>query len=127
VQKQWIASRDRGSSLTRARWTTNDDDGVPGIRATWMGPTMQPQMHRSQAIADLAVSLSAVTAVETAMRSIRRALRVTGLEHAQLLDERDMHRLLAAIAAEGGVLQSIAEQIAIHGMSAPGTDQQSAA
>lgn len=83
----------------------------------------QNQTHHSQVVADIAIALSAGTSVEAAMHSIRQALRVTDLEHRQMLDERDVHELLATIAMEGGALQSIAEQIAVDGLphSAPET------
>jgi hypothetical protein len=73
-------------------------------------------MHKAQAIADLSLELASVTSAERAIEIINRALRATGLRHATTIDEADMQRLLVAIAAEGGPIQQMAEQIAIHGV-----------
>ncbi len=73
-------------------------------------------MHKAQAVADLSLELAGVTSAERALEIINRALRVTGLRHAITIDEADMQRLLVAIAAEGGPIQQMAEQIAIHGI-----------
>ena len=48
--------------------------------------------------------------------AIRRALRVSGLEHAPTIEAADMNRLLIALAAEGGPIQTLAERIAVHGL-----------
>lgn len=77
---------------------------------------MSHTILRSQVMADLAIQLSAVTPVEDAINTVRRALRVTGLTHTPLLNESDVMHLLEAIAAEGGMLESIAQQIATAGL-----------
>ena len=74
-------------------------------------------MHKAQAVADLALELASVTSTERALEIINRALRATGLRHATTIDEADMQRLLIAVAAEGGPIQQMAEQIAIHGIA----------
>ena len=77
---------------------------------------MNETILRSQVMADLAIQLSAVTSVENAINTVRRALRVTGLTNTPLLNETDVTHLLQAIAAEGGPLESIAQQIAVTGI-----------
>jgi hypothetical protein len=75
-------------------------------------------MNKSQAIADLAIQLSEVTTAENALTMIQRALRMSGLTHVNSLTDADMNELLSALAAEGGLIQNIAEQIAINGLDA---------
>ncbi|MEE8336589.1 MAG: hypothetical protein V3R95_00865 [Dehalococcoidia bacterium] len=77
-------------------------------------------MNKGQAIADLSLELSAVTTAERAQEIIQRALRTTGLSNAPVIDAASMDSLLQAIAAEGGAVQEIAEQIAVQGLT--GTD-----
>lgn len=77
---------------------------------------MSETILRSQVVADLATQLSAVTPVENAITTIRGALRVTGLTNTPILNEIDVTHLLQAIAAEGGMLESIAQQIAVGGI-----------
>ncbi len=77
---------------------------------------MNETILRSQVMADLAIQLSAVTSVESAINTVRRALRVTGLTNTPILNETDVTHLLEAIAAEGGMLESIAQQIAMSGI-----------
>jgi hypothetical protein len=84
------------------------------------GPNPGIQM-KAQVIADLALQLSEITSVERTAEIVRRALRSTGLSNATLLDERDVRDLLQAIAAEGGLVQQLAEHIAIHGIDAAST------
>ncbi|MBM3140382.1 MAG: hypothetical protein FJZ92_09265 [Chloroflexi bacterium] len=73
-------------------------------------------MLKTQGIADLAIMLSAVTTTDRARAAIQRALSSTGLTRAQTLSETDVQRLLTALAAQGGVIEEIATQIAIHGI-----------
>jgi hypothetical protein len=77
---------------------------------------MSETILRSQVMADLAIQLSAVTPVENAINTVRRALRVTGLTNTPILNAVDVNHLLQAIAAEGGMLESIAQQIATNGV-----------
>lgn len=77
---------------------------------------MSETILRSQVMADLTYQLSAVTPVENAINTVRRALRVTGLTNTPILNEVDVNHLLQAIAAEGGLLESIAQQIAVSGV-----------
>ncbi len=77
---------------------------------------MNATILRSQVMADLTIQLAAVTSVENAISIVSRALRVTGLTNAPLLNENDITHLLEAIAAEGGLPQSVAQQIAITGI-----------
>ena len=76
-------------------------------------------MLKSQAFADLAILLSGVTTPTRAGRAVARALRQTGLADAPTLDERDLQRLLVALAAEGGPIEAIAIDVAMHGLASP--------
>ena len=78
---------------------------------------VEANMHKAQAVADLSLELASVTSAERALEIINRALRSTGLRHATQIDEADMQRLLVAVAAEGGPIQLMAEQIAINGIA----------
>jgi hypothetical protein len=73
-------------------------------------------MLKTQAIADLAMMLTAVTSTDRARIAIQQALTTTGLAQAQTLDQTDMLRLLTALAAEGGVIEQLARSIAIQGL-----------
>ena len=74
-------------------------------------------MNKSQAVADLSIQLSSVTTTERAQEVIQRALRTAGLTNSPVIDETDLVALLQAIAAEGGAIQEIAEQIAVDGIT----------
>lgn len=75
-------------------------------------------MNKGQAIADLSLELTAVTTIERAQEIIQKALRATGLSNSPIIDEHAMDSLLQAIAAEGGPIQELAEQIAVNGLLA---------
>jgi len=77
-------------------------------------------MLKAQAVADLALMLTQVTAPDRAQDAIRRALRSSGLSNATHITDADMHELLAALAAEGGPIQDLAVQIAIYGVEESG-------
>jgi hypothetical protein len=86
-------------------------------------------MNKGQAIADLSLELTAVTTSERAQDIIEKALRVTGLSKSPIIDESAMIALLQAIAAEGGPIQQLPEQIAVNGLLASDglpTDQDAA-
>ncbi len=74
-------------------------------------------MNKSQAVADLSIQLSSVTTAERAQEVIQRALRTAGLTNRPVIDEADLVALLQAVAAEGGAIQEIAEQIAVDGIT----------
>jgi hypothetical protein len=77
-------------------------------------------MLKAQAVADLALMLTQVTAPDRAQDAIRRALRSSGLSNATHITDTDMHEMLAALAAEGGPIQDLAVQIAIYGVEESG-------
>ena len=79
-------------------------------------------MHKAQAVADLSLELASVTGTERALEIINRALRATGLTHATTISDAEMQNLLMAVAAEGGPIQQLAEQIAIHGADIAAAD-----
>ncbi len=72
-------------------------------------------MNKAQATADLTMRLARVTTVDNALAIVQRAFRTTGLTNAHTIRESDMNALLQALAAEGGTIQTIAEQLAIEG------------
>ncbi|MFA7248055.1 MAG: hypothetical protein WC273_00300 [Dehalococcoidia bacterium] len=77
-------------------------------------------MFTSQAVADLALMLSGVTTVDVADRAIKQALRTTGLLSAPTVDQDDIARLLVALAAQGGPIEEMAVEMAIHGIGGTG-------
>ena len=81
-------------------------------------------MNKAQVVADLTMQLAEITSVDRAGAVIRQALRSAGLSNAPTLDEQDVSSLLQAIAIEGGPIQELAEQIALHGVNP--TDQSAA-
>ncbi len=78
-------------------------------------------MNKSQAVADLTVQLAGVTTIERTQEIIQRALRATGLTNAIIVDDSQMNELLQVIAGEGGVIQELAEQIAVEGLTSSGS------
>jgi hypothetical protein len=84
-------------------------------------------MHKAQAVADLSFELASVTTTERALEIINRALRRAGLQNATTIDDAQMNELIAAIGIEGGAIQEIAEQLAIHGIDSTTPDGTSAA
>ena len=78
-------------------------------------------MFTSQAVADFALLLTSVTTVEEADSAIKRALRATGLQNTPTVDDEDISRLLVALAAQGGPIEEMAVQLAIHGLGASDT------
>jgi hypothetical protein len=89
--------------------------------------TRRPTMNKAQAIADIAYQLSAITTPDRAASLIQRALRVTGLSHQSTITPDDVTELLRAIAAEGGPIQEIAQQIALYGLGNDGPAPRTAA
>lgn len=79
------------------------------------------QQIRSQVVADLAIQLAEVTSIERTGEILQRALRATGLTNATLFNDQDIQVLLQAVAAEGGLVQQLAEDIAVNGIDL-GTD-----
>ena len=85
---------------------------------------MDTATNKAQVVADLTMQLAEITSVDRAGAVIQRALRSTGLSNAPMLEEQDLTSLLQAIAIEGGPIQELAEQIALHGINT--TDQSAA-
>lgn len=77
-------------------------------------------MQKSQAIAELTAALSRTMSADETAQLLQRALRVTGLTHAQTVTPEDTYALLCALAAEGGPVQELAEWIAVHGLGTGG-------
>jgi len=63
-------------------------------------------------LADVQGALAAVTTDGEARAAIRRAARIVGVDRNQPLDLRALVRVCSALAAEGGSIQLLAEEIA---------------
>ncbi len=61
---------------------------------------------------ELLVRLSVFTGEGRARRMLRRAARLAGVLDITALSEDDLLRICAALSAEGGVVQQIAEEVA---------------
>ncbi len=70
-------------------------------------------MFLSQAVADLQILLAGVTTPEHARDMVHDALERSGLSREPSVTEAELRQLLAAIAAEGGIVTEIAEQLAM--------------
>lgn len=81
------------------------------------GQPEETTMLKTQAIANLSVSLAGVTTTDRARMAIQRALAITGLTRARSLQDRDVQRLLTALAEEGGAIESVARKLAIQGLA----------
>ncbi len=79
-------------------------------------------MLKAQAVADLAIMLTGVISTDRAQQAIQRALRTTGLTYATRVDSDEFQQLLAALAAEGGPIQELAERIAMYSLAAAEQD-----
>lgn len=69
-------------------------------------------MYHSMTVDDLACELAAVTSVSDARAVINRAARVAGIPSDRTLQVDELLRICEAVAAEGGLVQEIAELIA---------------
>ena len=61
---------------------------------------------------DIQSALGAVASRGRVRAAIRRATRITGAERERPLERRELIRLCSALAAEGGPIQQLAEEIA---------------
>ena len=61
---------------------------------------------------DLHHALSAATSRGTARAAMRRAARIVGARSHGTLDVHELVRICAALSAEGGAIQRVAEEIA---------------
>jgi hypothetical protein len=69
-------------------------------------------MQRSLTIDDLAAELGAVTSRSDARAILNRASRIAGVSPHRPLALRDLLMVCQALAAEGGLVQELAERIA---------------
>jgi hypothetical protein len=63
-------------------------------------------------LADVQGALGAVASRGQARAAVRRAARIVGIERDHPLELRELIRLCSALAAEGGPIQQLAEEIA---------------
>jgi hypothetical protein len=63
-------------------------------------------------LADVQGALGAVATRGAARAAVRRAGKIVGVERDQPLELRELIRVCSALAAEGGSIQQLAEQIA---------------
>lgn len=69
-------------------------------------------MEQSLTIDELAAELGLVTSGSDARAVLNRASRVAGVPRDRALQHEELLRVCAALAAEGGMIQEIAESIA---------------
>lgn len=69
-------------------------------------------MVRALTIEELTAEIRAVTSSSDARAVVNRASRVAGVPHNRALERQELLRVCAALAAEGGLIQEIAEAIA---------------
>ena len=69
-------------------------------------------MYKTMSAADLARELGAVTSSNDARAVVNRAARVVGVPTDRPLQTDELLRICEAVAAEGGLVQEIAEMIA---------------
>ena len=74
-------------------------------------------MNKGQAIADLSLELTTVPMIERSHEIIQKALRATCLSKNPVITDDNMDSLLQVIAAEGGLIRELAEQIATEGIT----------
>ena len=63
-------------------------------------------------LSDVQGALGAVASSREARVAVRRAAKIVGVEANQPLELRELVRICSALAAEGGVIQQMAEEIA---------------
>ena len=68
-------------------------------------------MHKTMSVADLARELGAVTSSNDARAVVNGAARVVGVPIDRPLQTDELLRICEAVAAEGGLVQEIAEVI----------------
>ena len=69
-------------------------------------------MERVVTIEQLTAELRSVTSGSDARAVVNRASRVAGVPHNRALDRMELLRVCEALAAEGGLIQEIAQLIA---------------
>ena len=69
-------------------------------------------MDKAETLQHISTVLSGAVSAERAERAVERAARLAGLGTADTIEERELTRLLAVLAAEGGKIQQAAERIA---------------
>lgn len=69
-------------------------------------------IRKSEALDDVFFLLATVTNARRAQEAVRRAELAAGLSETDMLDDQQMLDLLDTLAAEGGPIQRMAEEIA---------------
>jgi len=69
-------------------------------------------MNEMLTIEELAAQIRGVTSGSDTRAVLNRASRVAGVPHDRALERDELLRVCAALAAEGGMIQEIAESIA---------------
>lgn len=75
-------------------------------------------MDRAVTIEELTAQIRAVTSQSDARAVVNRASRVAGVQHGRELDLRELLLVCSALAAEGGLIQEIADSIASRALDA---------
>lgn len=74
-------------------------------------------MAHTLTINDLATELGTVTSAADARAVVNRASRVAGVRSDRPLEMRELLRVCEALAAEGGMIQQMAEMIATRALT----------
>lgn len=82
---------------------------------------------RIHTVDELQTQLRAAASRGNVRAALRRASRIAGVNTDQELDVHQLVRVCSALAAEGGAIQTIAEQIASDALRDPGDRAQRAA
>lgn len=69
-------------------------------------------MERALTIDQLLTQVRGITSHSDARAVVNRATRVAGISHDDTLELNELLRVCAALAAEGGLIQQLAEDIA---------------
>ena len=96
----WIQ---RSGSPSGARRGHPREPSEPSADHVWMEPTTPAEVQGA---------LGAVASPGQAKAAIRRASKLVGVQRDEPLELRELVRLFPALAAEGGPIQQLAEQIA---------------
>lgn len=84
-------------------------------------------MHRALSIDDLSRELDKVTSRSDARALLNRAARVAGVAPDRPLELKELLMVCQSLAAEGGAIQTVVEQIAVASLSnQPGRDFEAA-
>lgn len=86
--------------------------GAQGLPRLRRGAADDDRRMESTTLADVQGALGAVAGSGQARAAVRRAAKIVGVDADQPLERRELIRVCSALAAEGGTIQQLAEEIA---------------